>query len=119
MIRRWLSFIVYSLLIVTVFTNTGYAYTTKYVPTPVSPCSMEQSTCCDDTNDIETHPIIMTDATYSHCNDDCNSECSSQHQPALLPNFNFQSCNHAESLPKAQYQLTRYYHEPLLKPPMA
>lgn len=118
MIRHWLYFIVYSLLIVTVFTNTAYAYTTKIMPAPMSNCSMEHSTCCDNTDGIVTSSIITTDSAYSHCNDDCNSECSSQHQPALLPNFNFLSCNHTESLTNAQYQLTRYYHEPLLKPPM-
>ncbi len=118
MIRHWLYFIVYNLLIVTVFTNTAHAYTTKIMPTSMSHCSMEHNTCCDDTDNIATSSIIITDSTYSHCNNDCNNDCSSQHQPALLPNFNFQSCNHTESLTNAQYQLTRYYHEPLLKPPM-
>ncbi|WP_144384296.1 hypothetical protein [Photobacterium malacitanum] len=80
---------------------------------------MEQSTCCDNANNIATRSIIITDSSHSHCNDDCNSECSSQHQPALLPSFSFQSYRHPESLPNVHYQLIRYYHEPLLKPPIA
>jgi hypothetical protein len=121
MIRHWVYFIVHSVLIITVFTNTAYAYTTKITPTPMSHCSsMNDSACCENNATIEQ--LITTLANNSICGDGCNSDdCSSQtqHQPALLPSFSFQSFRCAEVLMNELCHPPRYYHEPLLKPPMA
>lgn len=114
MLRSWLSFIVYSVLIITVLTNTAYALATTIIPTPMTHCSeIEMASCCDNTK-VVTHSLI------TNCSDDCNdSDCSSQYQPALLSNFSFQSLHSTEILISALCHSPRYYHEPLLKPPMA
>lgn len=112
MLRSWLYFIVHSVLIITVFTNTAYAHMTPI--TPMTYCSeIEIASCCDNTK-------VVTLSLIANCSDDCNdSDCSSQHQPALLSNFSFQSLHSTEILISALCHSPRYYHEPLLKPPMA
>ncbi|PSW62013.1 hypothetical protein C0W54_09260 [Photobacterium kishitanii] len=116
MIRRWLYFIVHSVLIITVLTNAAYAHTTKITPTSASHCSsMESSCCCENTTTV-INPLT------ANCNDDCNgNDCSSKHhhQLALLSSFSFQSFRSTEVLMNTLCQPPRYYHEPLLKPPMA
>ncbi len=114
MIRHWVYFILHSVLIITVFTNTAYAHTTKITPTPILHCSsMENKTCCDNTTTV-------TNTLSANCDNDCNgNDCSSQHQPALLFSFSFQSFCSGEALMNELCHSPRYYYEPLLKPPMA
>ncbi len=114
MLRSWLYFIVHSVLIITVFINTAYAHMTTITPMPITHCSeIKMVSCCDNSE-------TMTNALTTDCNDDCNNtDCSSQHQPALLSNFSFQSLHSTEILISALCHSPRYYHEPLLKPPMA
>ena len=119
MIRHWFYFIVHSVLILTVLTNTAYAHTTKIMPMPYCSC-MEKSPCCKNNASVEQY--IATSANNSICSDDCNSDdCSSQsqHQPALLTSFSFQSIHSTEILISVLCHSPHYYHEPLLKPPMA
>ena len=117
MLRSWLSFIVHSMLIITVLTNTVYAHTTIIAPAPITHCSSDNNdSCCDNPQSITNNTLT------SHCDDDCNgNDCSSQHQsqPALLSSFSFQSIDHRETPISALGHSPRYYHEPLLKPPMA
>ena len=129
MIRHWLYFILHSVLIITVLTNTAYAHTIKIAPPTMTHCAstenhctnMKNKTCCENNTSIEQYTVTLVSSSQSACNDDCNdNDCSSQHQyqPALLSSFDFQSFTSTDMLTNALYQPTRYYHEPLLKPPM-
>ena len=110
--RHWFYFIVHSVLIITVLTNAAYAYTSTIMP--ITHCNdIELTHCCDNTTTV-------TNTLTAHSHDDCNdNDCSSQHQPALLSNFSFQSFRSTEILTNELCHSPRYYHEPLLKPPMA